>query len=150
MTPYQLYKTTSNRTSYEIGRLKGYRYNHLAPELNDWDVLPYEDPGKRVELRFYEDHHVDYRRIWALASVWLVNDRTGVVSPFMIVQNAGREGDDWARRIITDVAAYKEAARYLKSLCMVQEEHDELSAHVVDIETDVKDLTAFYGREWKP
>jgi hypothetical protein len=151
MTPRQLYATAPTRVSYEIGRLKGYRYNHVSPELNDWDVLPYEDPFKRVELRFYEDHHMgDDRRIWALASVWLVNTRDCVDRPFMVVQNAGREGDDWARRIVTDADAYREAARYLKSLCLTQEEPDELSKDLADADHEVNDLTAFYGRSWTP
>jgi len=149
VTPRQLYALPPKRVSYEIGRLKGFRYNHVSPQLNDWDVLPFEDPGRRVELRFYEDHDVDYRRNWVLAAVWLVNSRDGIDRPFMIVQNAGREGDDWSRRIITDVATYKEAARHLKGMCIPQEEFDELSTDVVDADAEVQNLTAFYGREWK-
>jgi hypothetical protein len=147
VTPQQLYFKVPKRSSHEIGRLKGYRYNHVAPELNDWDVLPYEDPYKRIELRYYEDQNIDGRRIGSLASVWYAG-RAGDV-PFMIVQNAGREGDDWARRIITDVQTYRDAARYLKSLCMVQEEPDDISKDVFDANAEVQDLTAFYGREWK-
>ena len=149
MTPRQLYAIAPKHVSYEIGRLKGFRYNHLAPALQDWDVLPFEDPGRRVELRFYEDHNVDYRRNWVLASVWFVKSRDSIDRPFMIVQNAGREGDDWFRRIITDVETYKDAARYLKSLCMPLQEFDELSTDVVDADAEVQNLTAFYDREWK-
>lgn len=139
---------TPKRVSYEIGRLKGFRYNHIAPELTDWDMIPFEDPGRRVELRFYEDHNVDHRRNWVLAAVWFVNSRDGIDRPFMIVQNAGREGDDHAARFITDEATYKEAARYLKSLCP-PEHYDATTEGVVGIDDEVENLTEFYGREWK-
>jgi hypothetical protein len=138
VTPAQLYARTPKRAAREVGRLKGFYYNHVSPELTEWDALPYEDPGKRVELRFYEDHNVDHRRNWVLASVWLDG------RPFMIVQNAGREGDDHAKRFITDAATYVEAARYLKSLCLPQETRDG-PTDIVGVDDDLRGLTEFYG-----
>ena len=140
MTPAQLYARTPKRVSNEVGRLKGFYYNHVAPELLDHDVLAHEDPSKRVELRFYEDHDIDYRRNWVLASVWLDG------RPFMIVQNAGREGDDHAKRFITDTATYAEAARYLKSLCVPQGTSDG-PVDVVGLDDEVRELTTFYGNQ---
>jgi hypothetical protein len=134
MTPAQLYTRKPERQSHAVGRLNGFYYSHV-PELKD-DVLPYEDPGKRVELRFYKDFSFDGRRIWTLASIWFDG------APFMIIQNAGREGDDHYRRFITDLDAYLAATRYLKSICTIP---DLIHEDVVKLDAEITGLTDFYG-----
>lgn len=51
---------------------------------------------KRIEFKILKNHCFDGRRIWTLATVWFDNH------PIMIIQNAGREGDDHIERYITD------------------------------------------------
>jgi len=133
VTPSQLYARDPERRSHEVGRLNGCYYHHI-PELGD-DALPSEDPGRRVELRFYKDWCFD-SWIWALASVWL--DGT----PFMIVQNAGPEGEHYSERFVTDGVTYTEAVKYLKSICLVSA---QTVTRVVSPDDEIDDLTEFYG-----
>lgn len=133
MKPSDLYQREPESTSYEVGRLNGMYYHHV-PEL-EFNILPSEDPNQRVELKFYKNFNFDYRRIWALASVWFDG------KPFMIVQNAGKEGDSYARRFITDEATYREASKYLASIVLFADKSIE---DVVDAETDIPNLASFY------
>jgi hypothetical protein len=134
MTPNELLKREPESTSYEVGRLNGFYYHHI-PEL-EFNILPTDDPNRRVELKFYKDFNFDYRRIWALASVWFDG------KPFMIVQNAGKEGDNHYKRFVTDEATYKEALKYLSSIVLFADKPVE---DVVDADADIPNLTSFYS-----
>jgi len=135
MKPKELYARAPESCSHELGILHGFYYNHI-PEL-EHDVLPAEDPNGRVLLRWYKNFNFDGRRFWALAAVCF----DGL--PFMIIQNAGREGDDWARRFITDEGTYWAAMRYLKTIALIPEA--SRVDDVVDPDVDIKGLTDFYG-----
>lgn len=137
MTPNELYKMESLRTETDIAPLFGCYFNHMPEIVDDyWRIAATEVKNERLEIRYYKDHSYDGRRIWRLASVWFDN------KPFMVIQNAGREGDDHAARFITDVGLYKQAATYVKSI--VPPDFKELP-DVVSADEDVPTLTEFYG-----
>lgn len=114
--PY--YFITTNVKSYLIGNY----YNHIR-ELN---VSLYDAPtgqsdeffgniamqNTRVFIRVHMHFQRDFRRFWRLASVWYEDD-LGVEKPFMVVQNSGREGDDYSYRIISDKDIFCQAVTYL-------------------------------------
>ena len=61
----------------------------------------------------------------------------------MIIQNAGREGDDHAKRFITDFEKYSEMVTYIKTIMPIDE--IESSGDAVGIDDDIKGLTDFYS-----
>lgn len=149
MTPATLYERKPESMDHAVGILNGFYYNHV-PELAG-DTLPDEDPNKRVQIRYYQNFNFDGRRFWRLASVWYATKDSKDSNdcdwkPFMIIQNAGREGDDHHKRFVTDAALYEEAARYLKTIVLFRECSD-LDKDVVDPLVDVPKLTEFYGNE---
>ena len=136
MKPKELYALKPESCSHELGMLHGYYYNHV-PEL-ETDILPAEDPSKRVVLRWYKNFNFDGRRFWALAAVCFDG------MPFMIIQNAGREGDDHHKRFVTDEHTYHQAVLYLKSIALLPDRGGP-DKDVVDPDVDIKGLTDFYG-----
>lgn len=137
MKPKELYARAPESVDHGLGILHGFYYNHV-PEL-EHDILPAEDPHQRVAVRYYKNFNFDHRRFWALAAVCF----DGL--PFMIIQNAGREGDDHAERFVTDEGTYWAAMRYLKTIALVPEHHVDRAKDVVDPDVDIKGLTDFYG-----
>lgn len=137
MKPSELYKTEPIRVDADISPLFGCYFNHM-PEIADdyWRIAAAKIKNHRLEIRYYKDHSYDGRRIWRLASVWLDGE------PFMIIQNAGREGDDHHARFITDTERYKEAVAYVKSI--VPPDFAELP-DVVRADEDIPTLTEFYS-----
>jgi hypothetical protein len=81
----------------------------------------------------------DYRRYWELTTVWFDGQ------PVMIVQNAGREGDDYHERFITDPHAYADMVGYLRTL-LPADLNDP--SDVVDPNVERDDLLAFYSDEF--
>lgn len=134
MTPTQLYQRTPTKTDHDLTRLKGFYFDHI-PEIKG--TLPSDDPIQKVEVRYFKDFHFDTRRYWLLASVWFEN------KPVMIIQNAGREGDDHAASFITDMEQYRVMIGYLATL----QKHDDVKDRTVNPDTDVPNLTSFYGNE---
>lgn len=134
MTPNQLYAREPESRNHWVNTLNGFYYSHV-PELSA-EHLPAEDPGKRVELRCYKDWCFDDRRTWRLASVWFDG------KPFMVIQNAGREGDDHYKRFVTDEETYVATVTYLKTLCPAAVTKVE---DVVGPNDEVVGLTEFYG-----
>lgn len=102
-----LYARTPEKTSQDASILRGFYYSHI-PELEYALPLPVEAP--RMTIHIYKEFDFDCRRFWRLAAVFLDGQ------PVMVIQNAGREGDDHAARFITDRATYGELVRYLASL----------------------------------
>jgi len=139
VTPAVLYERIPERIDCAVGILKGCYYNHV-PEL-EFDILPHEVENSRVQIRYYKDFNFDGRRFWRLASVWY-ETKECFWKPFMIIQNAGREGDDHYKRFVTDVGLYAEAVRYLKTVSLVPDKGD---SDVVNPFDDVPKLTDFYG-----
>jgi hypothetical protein len=140
MTPLELYVRHPETTDNNIGILRGYSYNHI-PEMDDGISLPWKDPNCRIEIRYYSDQCPDGRRIWRLASVWFL-DSNNEWLPFMIVQNAGREGDDYSDRFITAPDTYDLAIKYLASLVEPDEAQE---TDIVDPAQDIETLDNFYG-----
>lgn len=142
MTPNELYDREPEQVVLAIepdtrlvGYLDGCYYNHV-PEVDEHAQYNASD---RVECRIYKDFNFDGRRFWRLASIWFDG------KPVMIVQNAGREGDDWAKRYVTDQKAYAEMVYHIMSL--MKPELDMGGHDFVDPDTDIEDLTSFYGNE---
>lgn len=137
MKPSELYARTPEDTWKDLTVLMGCYYKHL-PELEEvWSRLDLSK-NEKVELRVYR--HVDYdvRRFWLLAGVYFDGH------PVMVIQNAGREGDDYHGRFITDGGRYFSMLKYLSTLCRFQE-GDQQTIELVSPDDDVKDLETFYG-----
>jgi len=134
MTPNQLYQRAPVKTDHYIKQLKGTYYDHI-PEING--DLPFIDMARKIEVRYYKDFTFDVRRYWLLASIWFEG------KPVMIIQNAGREGDDHAASFITDMEQYQAMIGHLATL----QKHDDIKDRTTDPDTDVPNLTSFYDNE---
>lgn len=136
VSPNEVYALQPQRVDRALDFLNGCYYQHI-PEVDLWGIP--DAANQRVEGRIIRHVDYDFRRYWRLATVWL-DDR-----PVMIVQNAGREGDDHAQRFITDPAAYIEMVAYLRSLVPAEEVLD-----VIDPTLPRDDLISFYndGMRW--
>jgi len=126
------------KTDKDLSILVGFYYSHIpeAVEAGQTDVLEHIK-NERVEIKYHADKMTDPRRCWILASVWF-DDK-----PVMIIQNAGREGDDHAHHYVTLLSLYKEMVTYIKSL--IKPTFDDVTIPVIDQEEDIKALTEFYG-----
>ena len=135
MTASELYAMQPQYDTMDVGLLCGFYYNHI-PEVGDYvlDVLP--EHNKLVVVRVLKEHHIDARRFWRLATVWY----DGV--PVMVVQNAGREGDDHHARFITDVDQYTKMIGYLWS---IKSNNKFDTNELIDPEHDNSLLDYFYG-----
>jgi hypothetical protein len=141
MTPNELYAREPEKTGKDLSILVGFYYNHLK----EIDCLPYYDieldseKNTRITIKYYKDFDFDGRRFWLLASVWF-DDK-----PIMIIQNAGREGDDHHRRIITDASGYADMVKYVAHNLIIAKAFDQVEANTYDPDADVEDLDSFYG-----
>lgn len=136
MNANELYVLIPEDITNCLGSLKGFYYDHL-PEVENslWGL---EDKNTRAEVKIVKDFDFDGRRFWALKTIWFDS------KPFMITQNAGREGDDHYKRFITDVETFKEFVQYVKQLSDTQEYYLD---DVISPEKDFPELTAFYGNK---
>jgi len=139
MTPADIYAMPVKQTERDLSVLVGCHYNHI-PEAAQyhWDL----DFSKnaRAELRVVEWFNFDGRRFWLLGSVWF-DDK-----PVMVIQNAGREGDDHRMRFVTDMKTYGEMIGYLCSLRKMGDlQSDHADTRWVKPDQDCGDLTEFYG-----
>ncbi len=132
MTPAELYLRTPEEESKDLSILKGYRYDHL-PETGE-PGCSFEG-NERVTIKYYKLFNFDGRRFWCLASVWFDD------LPFMIIQNAGREGDDWHQRFVTNHQLYAQAIMYLRSFVTIIAE----GFPITPLDQDIPELTSFYG-----
>jgi len=131
-SPNDLYKIEPERTEQGATHLKGCYYNHI-PELDD--VYLYDADLSRIEVRFIKDWCYDGRRVWQLASVWFDG------SPCMVVQNAGREGDDFSNRFITNRGVFSAMIEYIRK----QTEQDD-EVNETDSDRPEPLLTEFYSQ----
>lgn len=127
-----IYAMPTKESSEGLSFLNGCYYSHI-PEVDFYSVR--EDFNERVEIRDIKDVDFDGRRIWRLSTVWFDG------KPVMIVQNAGREGDDHARRFITNLPLYAEMVGYLASL----QKPDIDGKDVIDPTEKRNDLDDFYN-----
>jgi len=140
MTPNELYKLTPEKIDNNINILHGCYYN-FVPEVRGFDFcqdIP-SSAAVQLEIHYYKDFDFDGRRYWRLAAVKY--NGTFV----MIIQNAGREGDDWAERFITNVEAYIDMIGHIQSL--VPTGRVDMVEDFIDVDVDIKTLDEFYGNK---
>ena len=147
MTPNELYNRIPENSHYELECLNDFYYSHV-PEVGDWSLGDANEKEQRVLIKEYKFFDFDGRRFWRLASVWFDNTKDDKLAdaykPVMIIQNAGREGDDHASRFITNESLYMEMVSHIRSL--INTKYDEMY-DVVDPDVDINNLTSFYGNE---
>lgn len=137
MTPNELYKREPEQTvsfietDWDESYIRGCYYNHI-PEIDGYAKYK---PTDRIQIRIYKFVLFDSRRFWRLASFWL-DDK-----PVMIIQNAGREGDDHANRFVTSQPLYVEMVSLLLSL----QEPEEIQSDITDPDEEMGEITYFYG-----
>ncbi|GAA4418122.1 hypothetical protein GCM10023187_51190 [Nibrella viscosa] len=137
MTPQDLYNRTPEREDNDLRVLTGCTYNHI-PEVT---TFPEQEPtptagGKKVLIRYYKDHFFYNHYLWRLASVWFGG------KPVMIIQNAGLEGEEFKRRIITNAQLYLKLVQHLNGkLTDVFLKTGDL----VDSTQEIRGLDAFHG-----
>lgn len=137
MKPIELYQREPESISRDLNDLDICTFHSPFPELidNHWFNEEEHSNDPKVEIRTYKHNYYDHRRYWKLWSVYFEG------SPVMILQNAGREGDDHKKRFITDYHLYTELVDYLDSLLpkMYFSSND-----MVSDEEDIEELTSFY------
>jgi len=139
MKPSELYQRKPEKIDNNINVLHGCYFNHV-PEIELFSEPCYMEPIKnsRITIHYYKDWCYDGRRTWMLAAIKF-DDKF-----VMIIQNAGREGDDHEARFITDKPLYDEMVSYIRTLVRPLIE-DRSLGEVVDVDTDIKNLTKFYN-----
>jgi len=132
MKPSELYKRTPVKTTNTLWELEAH-----IPELLDacYTVIDGENP--RIEICYFKDHCYDRERVWTLAGVKYCGEYV------MVIQNAGRGGDDHQDRFITDYPKYQSMVKYIRELIG---EHD-IPDDLCDPEADIPQLTEFYNQE---
>lgn len=141
MKPSELYAMEGYEWSNSFSELccGRSRVGHIPEiELSDLEEIVYshkfEKMNSKMEMRVYKNHNFDGRRRWVLASIWFEG------KPVMIIQNAGREGDDHTARFITDHNSYAKMVAYLLSF-----KEEDSSCDVYRENEDIPNLTEFYG-----
>lgn len=132
-TPSSVYNLQPIKIKRCLGNLKGFYYDHL-PEIKD-DLWGLQDKNKKVKIKYYADHCFDGRRTWTLASVWYED------KPVMIIQNAGREGDDHYKRFITSKKLFREMVNYITSILPT----NDFEVEFFDENEEIEGLIEFYG-----
>ena len=133
-TANELYAMKPESISNDLSRLSGCYYNHIQ-EFNEHDEYLGDEVQQRVEIRTLKFFDFDGRRFWKLSTVFFDGN------PVMVIQNAGREGDDHSKRFITDTNLFMSMGKFIKSLIKSGNELPEQ----VDCNMDIPELTEFYG-----
>lgn len=114
---------------------------HLDEQIDfdydyDWHSLDlHQEKVGDVDIKYYKDWCYDGRRIWVLASVWYKQNLV------MIIQNAGREGDDHCENFVVDIDMYNDLVSFLSSF----ERKNTLHIDMYDVDENIPTLTEFYG-----
>lgn len=143
MTIRELLKLPSLKETYDIGILKGFYYDHLKDLDDDLPLTDaYYDISKntKIKISYIDIKQYDIRRSWSLAVVYFN------LIPVMVIQNAGREGDDYSRRFIIDEnkESYKNMLKYINSLKKVDNIETINDSYSIDEDLGTK-LTSFYN-----
>ncbi len=104
---------------------------------DEWDKV-----AEHIMYKFVIYHNVDGRRIWALGYATFDN------VPFMIIQNAGREGDDYVQEYIFNEDVYEQAVELLLDIQRAIP-RGVRKPTIYSIEEHNKNLNSFYGYEIK-
>lgn len=143
MTPNELYARAHTHEA-PLSVLAGFYYNFVKEANIEDAYIDLENVStNRVVIKVLKDFDFDHRRFWRLATVWFDE------KPVMIIQNAGREGDDHARRFITNPVLFAEMCEHLYQVCVKAVSSDEQSIQNDLIEEDKDDgqLTSFYSNQ---
>lgn len=142
MTANDLYMITPVEVEQGINPLIGFYYNHI-PEVTGLLSKSSDDLkgiGDKIEVRTIKIHWFDHRRFWRIATVWHEDKAV------MVIQNAGREGDDFSRRYITDRQNFDRMIKYLggekSSKYIVSDD-----SIVISPSSNIRALTEFYGED---
>lgn len=136
MTPQELYDAQYIETWTGVNvldLLQGCYFNHI-PEISEFARFENVDLP-RIWVHIHGYLQVDYRRFHRLASVWYKG------KPVMVIQNAGREGDDHKKRWVTDEATYLEMIGYILSLLPITKFN---RADFISSTEDIGDIQNFY------
>lgn len=136
----EIYQLEQCHRSHSLQEMCSGMKSHLVG-VDPWDMRGLE--SERVEVRVVEYEHIDCRRYWQLATVWFDG------KPVMVVQHAGREGDDHAERFVTDLDGYKALVLHVKNL-VASRELEDFECTVFPVEYDDESLTNFYGHRLCP
>lgn len=103
------------------------------------DVLEALTQEGRLEVRNLVHDYIDGSRFRSMVTVWFDGQ------PVFIVQNAGRGGDDWRNRWVTDAPRYWALVSYLLSMFAKLEQSDDF----VDPDAEVYEEEVFllYGED---
>lgn len=126
MTANELYRLTPKRTTKEICNL----YKHI----DKLDPNCEYEANDRVEIKEIVSYCFDGRRVWDLNTVWFDG------MPVMVIQEAGRDGDDHTDNYVTDYPKYREMVNYILSL---PKDNDNCTR--LNPDTDEPNLTTFYN-----
>lgn len=139
LTPNDIYALPVQEVDRSPHILTGCYYNHLEGSgIHEWECQWGVQESDRLEIRIHKFFDFDGRRFWRLATVWLDN------KPVMIIQNAGREGDDHERRFITNIPGFRAMARHLRTLLNLPD--NEPLEDVVEPDQPLgRPLIDFYG-----
>lgn len=137
MTPAQLLAREPVRVETDFHDLEGHAYNHLS-ELGFSIRDLKETWAPRIEVRVYGYRQEDSRRYWKLAAVYFNWE------PVMIVQNAGREGDDHHARFMLNPDLYYRMLRVIAALPRSEAFEDQSGPGVL-MDEDIEGLDQFYG-----
>jgi len=137
MKPFDLYNREPVRVDTDLSVFFGCYYNHMPEcDLENRHTID-SSKNSRIEIHYWKDFWYDSRRCWRLSGAYLDGE------PFMIMQNAGREGDDYHARFITNADLYRQAVKYATGL-LLPRIHDEIP-DTVDPTSDIPSLSTFYG-----
>lgn len=100
---------------------------------DEWDKV-----AEHIMYKFVTYHNIDGRRIWALGYATFDD------IPFMIIQNAGREGDDHVQEYVFNKEVYEQAGNLLLD---IQKDIPRWirDIEIYDIEEHNENLNSFYG-----
>lgn len=139
MKPNDVYAMPAQSVSRSPSDLAGCYYNHLEGSgIDEWRLQSCIAESDRLEVRTIKFFDYDGRRYWKLATVWFDG------KPVMVTQNAGREGDDHARRFITDEPLFRAMCSHVASM-LPPDPNCEIQVFDPDAEMGSQ-LTDFYNQ----
>lgn len=143
LTPNDIYKMHYEELVHTPSILCGCYYDHLRGSGLDSNQVQYHcDESPRIGIRIIKYFQFDYRpRYWRLATVWFD------LKPIMIIQNAGREGDDHEERFITDEDGFRKMAVHIRTLLKSDEIIEPIEDVVLADAPLGRKLIEFYGNE---
>lgn len=130
MNMNDVYAMTPMSVTYDLDEIADHIYESGYNFMLSWP-----EPNKKIEIRILVLRRLDARRIWKLTSVWFDGQ------PFMITQNAGREGDDHVARFISDYTTFAQAINYLRTL---DNKEPNFGQPPIDPTKEFDELTNFY------